>query len=156
MLKMTARFIISIFLAGLALLPMGCGEDGGSGNPNGVIPGPEDLPANPAVPANPSGSSAQLWYFGYKSYDNTFRIRFPTYFATALGVGPGSYTLVNGQNARFRGFDTDHRARRPSYTIPGPKSRFSGIVTCILYSAEAKALGWFTAPAHSTTQGSLP
>lgn len=114
------------------------------------------LPTNPTIPANPSGTSAQLWYFGYKSYDNTFRIRWPTHFATALGVGSGSYTTVNGQTARFRSFDTDNGAKRPSYTISGPKSRFSGTVTCILYSSRGQALAWFKANSQATTQGRLP
>jgi hypothetical protein len=114
------------------------------------------LPTNPTIPANPSGSSAQLWYFGYKSYDNTFRIRWPTYFATALGVGKGSYTMVAGQKAGFRSYDTDNGAKRPSYTIDGPKSRFSGTVTCILYSSHGQALAWFKANSQATTQGRLP
>lgn len=113
------------------------------------------LPTNPSIPN--SGSSREQWYFGYKSYDGTFRIRWPTYFATTYGVGPGSYNTVNGQRATFRSFDVDNGARRPSYTIPGPSSRFRGEVTCILYSSSGTALGWFrTNYGGSRTSGSLP
>ncbi len=119
-------------------------------------PSLETLPSNPSVPPTPEGSSAELWYFGYKDYDNTFRIRWPTYFAVSLGVGEGSYTLVNGERARFRSFDTDHGAKRPSYTMPGPSGRLNGTVTCVLYSHSGVALAWFRTTAGATTQGRLP
>lgn len=105
------------------------------------------LPTNPSVPPNPEGTSAELWTFTFKTYDGTFRIRWPSYFANSLGVGEGSYTLVNGENARFRSFDTDHGANRPSYTMPGPASRLSGTVTCVLFSRQGVALAWFQTPA---------
>lgn len=115
-----------------------------------------DLPGYSDLPDNPPGAAGQRWYFGYKSYDNSFRIRWPTYFAAALGVGPGSYTLVDGQLASFRSYDTDGGARRPSYTIPGPSSRFKGTVICILHTADGRAVGWFQANAGATSQGTLP
>jgi hypothetical protein len=145
-----------VALAALAaMLLAGCdtmtSDDNSGGATSGGAPSPGDLPDNPPV-----SGRGQSWYFGYKSYDNTFRIRWPTYFATALGVGPGSYTLVEGQQADFRGYDTDNGSKRPSYTIRGPSSRFSGVVTCVLYSAGGEALGWFQANAEATTQGTLP
>ncbi len=116
----------------------------------------DNLPANPVID-NPSGRSAQMWYFGYKDYDRTFRIRWPTYFTTARGVGPGSYTLVNGERAEFRSYDTDRGAQRASYTIAGPENRFTGEVLCVLYSADGQALGWFrTVHGAADNQGSLP
>jgi hypothetical protein len=136
---------------------------------NGITPATPTNPTTPSDPASPTPSDpvalpdnpqvsgrGQQWYFGYKSYDNTFRIRWPTYFATSLGVGSGSYTLVDGQVAGFRGYDTDNNSKRPSYTTPGPKSRFSGVVTCVLYSSSGQALGWFKADAGGTSQGNLP
>jgi hypothetical protein len=116
-----------------------------------------DLPNNPSVPANPSGTSRQLWYFGYKSYDNTYRIRWPTYFATELNIGPGSYTTVNGERARFRSFDTDNNSNRPSYTIPAQRgTRFRGEVLCILYNKNDQPIAWFRTSASGRSQGSLP
>jgi hypothetical protein len=116
-----------------------------------------NLPNNPSVPANPSGTSRQLWYFGYKSYDNTYRIRWPTYFATQLNMGPGSYTTVNGERAPFRSYDTDNNSKRPSYTIPAARgTRFSGEVLCILYTQNNEPVAWFKTSASGVTQGRLP
>lgn len=160
------KWIMEFVLIAMVCLFVGCTVDetdsssstggGSSSDAPANPPSYTDLPSNPSVPANPSGTSRQLWYFGYKSYDNTFRIRWPTYFATDLGVGPGSFNLVDGQRAEFRSFDTDNNSKRPSYTIPGPKSRFSGSVICILFSAGGTPLAWFEANAGATTQGSLP
>ncbi len=118
-------------------------------------PAYDDLPSNPPVPATRAGTHDQNWYFAYKSYDNTFRIRWPTYFYTAHRLGQGSYTLANGQRAAFRSYDTDGGAMRPSYTIPGPSSRFSGEVLCLLYNARGELLAWFVTPA-SGGHGRLP
>lgn len=107
-----------------------------------------DLPTNPKV----SGS----WYFAYKSYDGTYRIRWPTYFATSMGIGPGSYSLVQGQKATFRGYDTDNGQKRPSYTIPGPSSRFNGQVLCVLVASAGKPVAWFKCNADTTSSGTLP
>lgn len=132
-------------------------EQGSEGTSDDVRAPFTDLPVNPPVPGNPSGTRMQLWYFAYKSYDNTFRIRWPTYFYTEYGVGPGSYTLVDGQRAEFRNHWTDDGvSTRPSYTIRGPQSRFSGEVLCILYDRRGNALAWFTTRAPGTTQGRLP
>ena len=125
---------------------------GGSGD----TPAYTDLPTNPSVPSNPSGTSRQLWYFGYKDYDRTFRVRWPTYFSTTMGIGSGSYTMIDGQRAKFRSYDTDHGAKRPSYTISGPKSRFSGDVICILYTSSGTPVAWFRTDAGATRQGRLP
>ncbi len=124
---------------------------------NGEAPEGTDLPSNPAVPRSTGASRDQEWYFAYKSYDNTFRIRWPTYFYTVHRVGEGSYTLVNGQRARFRSYwrDGGPTAIRPSYTIPGPQSRFSGQVLCVLYSASGEPLAWFVTPAGGG-RGHLP
>ncbi len=167
------RFLMVVYaglMIGLMYASTGCSLDDSSDNSGESAsaagegaessalstPAYTDLPNNPSIPANPSGTSRQLWYFGYKSYDNTFRIRWPTHFATSMGVGPGSYTMVDGQRASFRSFDTDYGAKRPSYTIRGPKNRFRGDVLCILYSEDGRALGWFVANADVTSQGRLP
>ncbi len=123
------------------------GDTGGGGGGGGTVD-TSNLPTNPKV----SGS----WYFGYKSYDGTYRIRWPTYFATSMGFGPGSYTLVNGQKATFRSYDTDNGQKRPSYTISGPSSRFNGQALCVLVSASDQPVAWFTCNADATTSGSLP
>jgi hypothetical protein len=112
---------------------------------------PGSLPNNPDV-----SGRCQQWYFGYKSYDNSYRIRWSNYFATDLGLGPGSYCTVNGEVATFRSYDTDNGCKRPSYTTRGPSSRFNGEVTCILYTPSGQAVGWFKANGDATTQGMLP
>jgi hypothetical protein len=116
-------------------------------------PAAESLPVNPPIPDNPAGTSAQLYYFNFKSYDNTFRIRWPSYFATDLGVGPGSYVMVNDQRAEFRSFDKDSGAQRPSYTMPGPESRLSAPYRCILHAADGRVIAWFETPVYK--QGRL-
>lgn len=118
----------------------------------------DGLPENPKLEVR-EGSSRELWMFAYKDYDNTFRIRWPSHFANSLGVGPGSYNLINGERAEFRSFDTDHGSNRASYSLPGPFRRIGeGVeMTCVLYSAEGVALAWFkTYSTNGSVQGPLP
>lgn len=138
--------------AGMVLFGSACEElssDGGGISNAG-------LPRNPSVPASRDNSSAQDWYFHYKSSDNTFRIRWPTYFYTEYDIGPGSYTLVDGEVAEFRSYDTDRGGHRPSYTIPGPRTRFEGEVLCVLVAPSGERLAWFVAPAEGRSAGRLP
>jgi hypothetical protein len=131
--KMSVVLALSIMTGG-ALLMSGCESDDDSSS---------GLPKNPALDGS---SSRQVWSFGYKEFDHTFRIRWPSYFATDLGVGPGSYTTVNGERAEFRNYDTDNGGRRASYTMPGPSSRLGPVgteITCVLHSSDGTALGWF-------------
>lgn len=103
------------------------------------------LPENPTLDVR-DGDAKQMWSFGYKRYDSTFRVRWPTYFATDLGIGPGSYNMINNERAEFRSFDYDDGAQRPSYTMPGPSYRLgdtSTELTCVLYSSDGQALAWF-------------
>lgn len=135
-------------LQGIPTTPTPTGGDTGNGGSGGGTVDTSNLPPNPQV----SGS----WYFAYKSYDGTYRIRWPTYFATSMGLGPGSYTLVNGQKATFRGYDTDGGKKRPSYTISGPSSRFNGTALCVLVTPADQPVAWFTCNADVTSSGSLP
>ena len=118
----------------------------------------EPEPTNPSIPPSPSNAPRmQQWYFTYKSYDNTFRVRWPTYFYTEHNVGQGSYTMINGNRAVFRNhWVDDGRSTRPSYTLPGPASRLSGRVTCVLHDKNGNALAWFQTSASGTTSGRLP
>lgn len=130
-----------------------------SSQPPESLPAPPpsaDLPTNPQIPASTPGSNDQLWYFSYKTHDNTFRIRWPTYFYTVHRVGPGSYTLVNGLRANFRSYDTDYGAMRPSYSLPGPFSRLPSTVICVLYTSGGQALAWFSTKTSGINQGTLP
>ncbi len=136
-----------------------------NGNPSAPAPVPPSapppalnvaLPTNPQIPESTPGTYDQHYYFSYKAHDNTFRIRWPTFFYTAYGVGKGSYTVVNGYQATFRSYDTDGGAMRPSYSLPGPSSRLSGRVTCILVAADGTPLGWFSCSATGINIGRLP
>ncbi len=124
--------------------------------PTPAPPPSGDLPTNPQIPASTPGSNDQLWYFSFKTHDNTYRIRWPTYFYTVYRLGSGSYTLCNGLRANFRSYDTDNGAMRPSYSLPGPASRLSGRVICVLYAADGTALAWFATNATGINQGTLP
>lgn len=111
---------------------------------------------NPDIPPS-SGGREQEWYWAWKEYDGTFRIRWPSYFHNEHQVGDGSYTTINGERADFRGiWRDDGVSQRPSYTIPGPRSRFEGIVLVQLYAANDKLLAWFRIDAGSTQRGYLP
>jgi len=132
-------------LVGCLLMTVGCepmDDDGGDSSSPAASPSASSVGENPQIGA----SSGQSWSFGYKEYDQTFRIRWPSYFATDLGVGPGSYCLVNGEVARFRSYDTDEGSKRPSYTLPGPSDRFGAAgteLTIVLHSAGGEPLAWF-------------
>jgi len=138
---------------------------GSAPNPPPVPPSPEptpapepppSLPTNPALPPNTAGTNDQRWYFGWKDHDGTFRMRWPTYFWTKHAVGAGSYVLVNELRAEFRSYDTDGGAKRPSYSLPGPRSRVTGEVLCVLVSKDGERLAWFRTRSDATTQGDLP
>lgn len=122
-----------------------------------VIEPPESpsnqLPQNPKTPNDLPGSISEQWSFSKKDYDKSYRIRFPTMFAKT--VGTGSYSMVNGNKATFRSYDTDNGSKRPSYTISS-SIKLTGPITCILYSKESKALAWFSTPDTGTRSGKLP
>lgn len=116
-------------------------------------PTPEGLPVNPPVPDNPTGTRMELWSFAKKTYDNTYRIRWPSYFANYVGVGKGSFCMVNGHRAEFRSYDTDAGAKRPSYTMP--VRELGSPVLCILHDATGP-IAWFSTPDTATRNGKLP
>lgn len=115
---------------------------------------PEGLPVNLPVPDNPSGTRKELWSFAKKTYDSTYRIRWPSYFANFMGIGKGSYTMVNGHKAAFRSFDTDAGAKRPSYTMP--VRDLGSPVLCVLHDSQGAAIAWFQTPDAGTRNGRLP
>jgi len=148
--------LLSAMMAASVLLMAGCeSSDSSSSSSDSQTEGA--LPKNPTLD-DQAGDTKQMWSFGYKDYDHTFRLRWPTYFATDLGVGPGSYNTVNGERAEFRGFDYDDGAQRASYTLPGPSYRLcdtSTELTCVLYSADGQALAWFKTYVPAEGEGML-
>ncbi len=162
--KEAPKALVVLLAAGLALAAGGgCAtlreraEDYLRPKPVGPV-----LPVNPAVPENPEGTSAELFYWGPKAHQKpaNWRIRWPSHFARALGVGPGSWSVVwpaagEARRAEFRSFDTDHGARRPSYTMPlepVPEAP----VRVVLHGSDGRALGWFGVEDLKRRQGRLP
>jgi len=122
-----------------------------------VPPTPEPTPA-PALPVNPaipaSSGRAQEAYFARKNYDKSYRIRFPT--ALQQHGGTGSYVMVNGYRAEFRGWWTDEPgAKRPSYTMP-IGGGIQAPVTCVLHSADGVARAYFIAGNAERWRGRIP
>jgi len=113
-----------------------------------------DLPTNPQTGPDLPGSISEQWSLKRKDYDGTYRITWPSTFASDYGIGEGSYCTVGDHRAAFRGIDADHGARRPKYTLPQSKT-FALPVTCILYNSQGEAVGWFEAD-RVGTNGRLP
>lgn len=107
------------------------------------------LPMNPVLPD--SGTREQ-WSFLVKDYDNSFRVRWPTHFATECGAK--SYCTVDGVVFPFRSYDTDNGAKRPSYQHD--QYPLAASVTCVLFTDYGKAVGWFRASAPFNVSGRLP
>ena len=99
------------------------------------------LPKNPATGPDVPNSISEHWSFGAKEHDQTWRVRWPSYFARQ-GIGSSSYCTVNGFKAHFRSYDVDHGSKRPSYTMPLSIGLVAPI-TCILYDNSGVAIGWF-------------
>jgi len=123
-----------------------------------VKPEPEPvkptLPTNPKTPPDIEGSISEQWSFNGKDYDNSWRIRWPSYFYDVHRIGRDSWCTVNGIRAEFRSYDTDHGAFRPSYTMP--QSVVVALpATCILYSRNGVALAYFVTDSHNK-RGRLP
>lgn len=118
-------------------------------------PDPEpELPTNPDVGPDLPNSISEHWSFGSKEHDQSWRIRWPSYFAKTLGLGGGSYCMVNKNRAGFRSYDTDNGSKRPSYTMSLSIS-LQFPVTCILYDKDGKAVGWFKTDGNGS-KGRLP
>ena len=116
-----------------------------------VIEQPADtLPTNPQTGPDLPGSRSEQWSLSRKDYDQTWRIRWPSTFAY---LGAGSYCTANGNRADFRSYDTDHGARRPSYTLP-LSTPLSNPVRCILYAQDGQAVAWFDGSVNAS--GRLP
>ena len=101
----------------------------------------DGLPTNPVTGDDLPNSLSESWRISRKDYDGTYRVRVPTTL-WKMGIGEGSYVMVNDVRAKFRGFDTDNGARSPKYTLlqseaPNPP------VTCVVYSKDGKAVAWF-------------
>ena len=112
-----------------------------------VEPAKPSLPTNPSTPPDLEGSISEQWSFAKKDYDQTWRVRWPS----SLPVG--EYCTVNGVRADFRSFDTDHGARRPSYTMPQSVA-VTYPATCILYDKD-EPVAWFVANSQNES-GRLP
>ncbi len=155
-------FAVIVFLLPFLLLASGCAHidkakeivDIIKDKPEAVEPAKPELPTNPQTPPDLEGSISEQWSFSRKDYDNTWRVRWPTYFYTAHKVGQGSYCTVNGDRAEFRSYDKDHGAYRPSYTMP-QSIPVALPATCILYDREGNALAWFITDSHNK-RGRLP
>jgi hypothetical protein len=118
--------------------------DAGADHPGAEV----TLPPAP-VPPNPSAPREHEWYWAWKSYDGTFRVRWPSYYHDVFNLDSRSYTLINGERARFRGiWRDDGVSRRPSYTIPGPRDRFRGPALIELYNNDGKKVGEFRVDAN--------
>jgi len=100
------------------------------------------LPTNPTVPADKPKSLSESWSFRIKAYDNSYRIRWPSYFTDTLGIRAGSWTMVNGRRAEYRGQDLDNESNRPSYQL-SQRPPLEGRIRCILHAADGRAVGWF-------------
>ena len=107
-----------------------------------------DLPTNPVCPEN---GMAEMWTFLKKDYDQSWRVRFPTFFANSCGHA--SYCVVGGIRFNFRSYDTDGGARRPSYQYPQVKLQFP--VLCVLHDDSGAAVAWFKA-SGADSSGRLP
>jgi hypothetical protein len=116
-------------------------------------PTPDSGFKNPTIPPNPQGR-VQLFSLTYKEYDDTWRPRWPTYFATDLNIGPGSFTLINGVRLEFRSFDVDEGAKRPSYTVSG-KNVVTFPAKCKLYNSDGVKVGEITV-SGPVTESRLP
>ena len=103
------------------------------------------LPVNPPIAPDPAEGRGERWDLGRKTYDQTWRVRWPSTLAREHGAGgPGSYCTVNGVRAEFRSWDVDHGARRPSYTMPlSTPVAFPALA--ILHRADGTAIAWFKA-----------
>lgn len=118
------------------------------------VPPANTLPINPDVGPDLPNSISEHWSLARKEHDQTWRIRWPSYFARTLNLGSGSYCLANGNRAEFRSFDGDNGSKRPSYTMPLSIALVEP-ATCILYDASGKAAGWFKAE-RINASGRLP
>lgn len=107
-------------------------------------PPPPALPVNPEIAPDPLVGRGEMWDFSIKTWDQSFRIRWPSTLGRAPhGIGPGSWVIVNDlHRAEFRSFDTDHGAMRPSYTMP-LTTPVEYPATAILYAADGTRIAWF-------------
>lgn len=112
---------------------------------------------NPDTPPNAPGSISQEWSFSLKTYDSTYRIRWPSFFAPTCGKA--SYTMAGPHRAAFRSYDTDNNSKRPSYTMSSSLPLAGDSITCILYDDSGSAVAYFTSPVPTSSRkygGRLP
>lgn len=95
---------------------------------------------NPTIPPTTVGTNDQNFSLKKKDYDSTYRIAWPTYFANKIGDNVGSYSMIDGKRATFRGWDDDNGAKRPKYSISQRDIDVNGPVVCKLYSAKGVQL----------------
>ena len=72
---------------------------------------------NPVTGINKPNSISEMFTAKIKSYDNTYRITWPSFFSNKLGVGQGSWCSANGNMADYRGQDGDNFSNRPKYSM---------------------------------------
>lgn len=104
--------------------------------------GKSSLPTNPDIGPDKPNSISEHFTLSRKSYDNTYRIRWPSFFATGVGIGAGSYCMVGEHKARFRSYDTDNESKRPSYTLP-LDIELKPPFMCVLHDERGKAIAWY-------------
>lgn len=112
-------------------------DDGGEDQP---LPD-TDLPQNPNTGLNKPGSISESFSVKKKSYDSTYRITWPSYFRTQMGLGESSICTANGYAAQWKGIDDDNESSRPKYSLP-LSVNLEGDVLFLLYDKDGRAVAW--------------